>query len=78
VNVRRKKMNKIMMIFMILILSISVYADTKIELLNQEPDPATAGSLVELKLSVENTGKESIVDQKDDRLHKTVSRDIFS
>ena len=25
-----------------------------------------------------NTGKEGIVDQKDDRLHKTVSRDIFS
>jgi hypothetical protein len=29
-------------------------------------------------LILENTGKESIVDRKDDRLNKTVSRDIFS
>ena len=29
-------------------------------------------------LILKNTGKESIIDQKDERLHKTVSRDILS
>lgn len=54
--------NKIMLLILVFILSLMVVtaSEIRLTLVNQDPDPATAGDVVEIRLGVENLGGDPV------------------
>jgi hypothetical protein len=61
-NKRFTKMKKILLLLaiMIMIIPASIYADVSVDLINQDPDPAIAGDIVELRIGLENTNNQAV------------------